>query len=334
MANTEILKEFHSKYPKYQVVFLHISGSKLYGTDLPSSDTDYRGIFVPPLEALITKTDIEQWTSSTGNKSSKNSENDVDISLWSIHKFIKLLQVGDTNAFDTLFAYKTHAELLREPLMDKLYDQRELYYPESLRSFFGYALGQVKKYSVKGDKLRDVQVIKKQVELLLEVLPEETIGYLKDYVAVNENVQWVTDDTNSYIKILDKRFIQTVRLSEFLEKLQEIESKYGERAKAAKDNQSVDWKALYHSFRVLDECHELMNTGRIKFPLESSYFLKRVRNQTYTPNDCFEKLEYTYNIVSEFEKSDKNYLKRVTRGSADSLLLEYYGNLPSRRLSP
>lgn len=315
---------FYKKYPKYKVIFLHVSGSRLYGTELPTSDTDYRGIFVPSLEDLVLKKDIDSWSFSTGNTQSKNSSSDVDVSLWSIHKFIKLLQVGDTNSFDSLFAYKTHAELLREPLMDKLYEQRELYYPESLRSFFGYALGQVKKYSVKGDKLRDAQILKKQVELLAEVAPNETISYLKDYVAVNENVQWVTDETNTYIKVLDKRFIQTVRLSEFLEKLQEIESKYGERAKAAKDNQSVDWKALYHSFRVLGECRELMATGRIEFPLESSEFLKRVRTQTYSPEECFLKLEDTYNIVSEFEKSDKNYLKKVTRGSADGLLLDYY----------
>jgi len=323
----KVLKEFHSKCPEYQVIFLHISGSRLYGTELPTSDTDYRGIFVPPLEALITKTDIDQWTSSTGNKQSKNSAEDIDLTLWSIHKFLKLLQVGDTNAFDTLFAYKTHAELLRYPLMDKLYEQRELYYPESLRSFFGYALGQVKKYSVKGDKLKDVQALISEVHYLLQP-PEtvKTIGDLQGYLIETENIKWVTDDTNMYIKILDKRFIQTVRLSEFLEKLQEIESKYGERAKAARDNQSVDWKALYHAFRVLQECEELMTYGTISFPLREAEYLLKVRNQEYTPQECFEMLENMYDSVSLHEKSEANYLKGVTRGSADSLLLDFYLN--------
>lgn len=325
-----MLKEFQESHPNYKVIFLHISGSRLYGTDLPTSDTDYRGIFVPPLEDLILKKDIEQWTSSTGDKQSKNSAGDVDISFWSIHKFIKLLQVGDTNAFDTLFAFGTHAELLREPLMDKLYESRELFFPESLRSFFGYALGQVKKYSVKGDKLRDVQALKSYLEDIQRTLPDVfvhgTIGELQgnQKVCIGENIQWVTDETNTYIKVLDKRFIQTVRLSEFLEKLKEIESKYGHRAKQAMDNQSIDWKALYHAFRVLQECKELMTYGRINFPLRDAKYLKAVRNQAYSPQECFEMLENLYDAVSLHEKSEANYLKGVTRGTADSLLLDYY----------
>lgn len=326
----KVLKEFQESHPNYKVIFLHISGSRLYGTELPTSDTDYRGIFVPPLEDLILMKDIDQWTSSTGNTQSKNSAGDVDISLWSIHKFIKLLQVGDTNAMDTLFAYGTHAELLREPLMDKLYESRELFFPESLRSFFGYALGQVKKYSVKGDKLRGVQALITEIQYLLEP-PEafKTIGDLKGYLIETENVQWVTDETNTYIKVLDKRFIQTVRLSEFLEKLKEIESKYGHRAKQAMDNQSVDWKAWYHAFRVLQECKELMTYGRINFPLRDAKYLLKVRNQAYSPQECFEMLEDLYDSVSLHEKSEANYLKGVIRGDADSLFLGYYMEIPS-----
>jgi len=325
------LKQFQALYPGYEIIFLHISGSRLYGIALPDSDTDYRGIFAPSLEDLILKRDLEHWTSSTGGKNAKNSKDDIDVSLWSVHKFLKLIQVGDTNAMDTLFAYGSHAEILRTSLMDKIHKQRETFFPENLRSFFGYALSQVKTYSIKGDKLKTVQELREAVTRMLRFdggqTKISTIRDLQGYIETSDNVQWVTDDNNTYIKVIGKRFIQTVHLSEFLDKLTKIEGTYGARAKATKDNQSVDWKALYHAFRVILESKELMTSGHIVFPLKHSKFLLKIRNQEYSPQECFEMLELLYNETASIEKTNGNYLKSITRGDADSLLLEYYANL-------
>jgi predicted nucleotidyltransferase len=304
------LEKFKELYPEYAVVFFHISGSRLYGTELPNSDTDYRGVFIPPLKDLVMKTDIEQWTSSTGNKT-KNGTDDIDITLWSIHKFIKLLGVGDTNAFDTLFAYQTPSELLCTQVFVDLFDEREVFYPKSLRSFFGYALGQVKMYSVKGDKLQDILLVKSQVQALLDGTSYEKLKDIKEHLPISNNLKFIEDDTTEYYQVLDKKFITNIRLSEFMEKILEMESKYGSRAKASMENKLVDWKAMYHAFRVLLECSELMRTGNIQFPLAYADFLLLLRKQEIGAERAFSMLEDLYNEVSDFEKTDGNFLNHI-----------------------
>ena len=316
-----MLEAFINKHPKYKVIFFHVSGSTLYGTNLPTSDIDYRGIFLPPLEDLISKTDIGEWSSSTGDKSSKNSEDDIDITMWSVHKFIKLLEVGDTNAFDTLFAFNTFAEISSTEEMKVIYDNREDMYPDSLRSFFGYALGQVKKYSVKGDKLQDVIKVR---DIVFKYDPESKIKDIKEYLILTNNLSLVTDDTAEYYKVLDKRFITNIRLSEFIEKLDGIISAYGTRAKASMDNNLVDWKSMYHAFRVLLECRELMTKGTITFPLAQKDFLLSLRNQEVLPEDAFKMLEELYDEVSNFEKTDDNYLKSVKRKDSKGMICKFY----------
>ena len=37
----------------YRLIYLSLYGSNLYGTALPTSDTDYRGIFIPSMEDLL-----------------------------------------------------------------------------------------------------------------------------------------------------------------------------------------------------------------------------------------------------------------------------------------
>jgi RNA repair pathway DNA polymerase beta family len=46
-----------------------------------------------------------------------------------------------------------------------------------------------------------------------------------------------------------------------------IHEAYGDRARLAESNEGIDWKALSHAVRVGREAIDLLNTGRISFPL-------------------------------------------------------------------
>lgn len=74
---------------------LIISGSKMYGTDNPNSDMDIRGMVLPPAEYLLGRKSFEQ---------AKSDE--PDYTIWSLPKFIHLLEVGSPNVFELLFATK------------------------------------------------------------------------------------------------------------------------------------------------------------------------------------------------------------------------------------
>jgi len=81
-------------------------GSKVYGTSVPESDTDFKGIFIPDAKSLILQKAKRNINQSTGNDKSKNTKDDVDIELFSFAEYIKLLLQGQTGALDMLFTPK------------------------------------------------------------------------------------------------------------------------------------------------------------------------------------------------------------------------------------
>ena len=56
-----------------------------------------------------------------------------------------------------------------------------------------------------------------------------------------------------------------------------IYENYGARARLADSNEGVDWKALSHAVRVGHEALELLNTGRVIFPLLSAKLLLAIK---------------------------------------------------------
>lgn len=51
---------------------------------------------------------------------------------------------------------------------------------------------------------------------------------------------------------------------------QRLVNEYGQRALQAERNEGIDWKALSHAVRVGREALQLLQTGRITFPLPSA----------------------------------------------------------------
>jgi predicted nucleotidyltransferase len=76
------MKDFQKLLPEdYVLLYVTQSGSKLYGTDTSTSDTDYMGLYVPSKYALYTNTWLDEVKSDTSNSKQKNTKEDVDCSL-------------------------------------------------------------------------------------------------------------------------------------------------------------------------------------------------------------------------------------------------------------
>ena len=78
-------------------------GAHLYGTATPESDLDYKGIFLPTKDELLLGRVPKSRNYSTGKDNSRNTKNDVDTEMYSLHYFIKLACDGQTVAMDMLF---------------------------------------------------------------------------------------------------------------------------------------------------------------------------------------------------------------------------------------
>lgn len=109
-----------------------ISGSKAYGTDTPQSDTDIRGVFILPQEAIYGLDDVAQISDET-----------QDITYYELGRFIELLAKNNPNILE-LLNVPSDCLLYKHPLMDHIKSE-DFLTKQCKNTFAGYAMTQVKK---------------------------------------------------------------------------------------------------------------------------------------------------------------------------------------------
>jgi hypothetical protein len=70
-----------------------------------------------------------------------------------------------------------------------------------------------------------------------------------------------------HLEVCGRKLPFTSSIRSAREIVQRLVDEYGERALQAERNEGIDWKALSHAVRVGREALELLQTGRITFPL-------------------------------------------------------------------
>lgn len=89
---------------KNKLIVNMLFGSHLYGTNTLNSDKDYKGVFFPTKDQILLGNIPKSFNETSGDNFSKNTIEDVDIELFSLHQFIKLACEGQTVALDMLHA--------------------------------------------------------------------------------------------------------------------------------------------------------------------------------------------------------------------------------------
>lgn len=118
-----------------RTIFCTVHGSQAYGTNLPTSDTDVKGVAVPPKEYYfghdLTFEQAEQ--------------NEPDMVIYSLKKFMALAANCNPNIIEVLF---TDPEfwIKVSPAGEKLYANRRLFLSKKAKhTFSGYAMAQLKR---------------------------------------------------------------------------------------------------------------------------------------------------------------------------------------------
>ena len=157
MKIEQFIKDFEKEY-NYKVIYISKYGSKLYGTDNPNSDTDYKGLFIPSKESVLLKKDIEHYNFNSNNTNTKNSKDDIDLQLFSIYKWFSLLKKGETGAIDILFSlFREDTQVFNDPKYTLvLKENYRRFYNRNLHSFLGYCVGQSKVYNIRGERFNEL----------------------------------------------------------------------------------------------------------------------------------------------------------------------------------
>jgi len=277
----------------HRLLYLTISGSKLYGTNTPDSDIDLKGIFLPRKEELILQSVNNSYTDNTNNSKVKNSKEDIDFSLHSVHNFFNQLYSSETGAVDVLFSMFREDTILykNEDFIRLMKDNYKSFLNSNMKSFVGYALGQTKKYNIKGRRYKELDVFYNSIITLegfdKEAKLETAFDTFSEIMEIN-NFKYIgftmlSPPKNAksatkikYINILGKTFHGNIKLGYFIEMVKVQFNGFGNRTKTIAKT-DVDWKSASHAFRIALETKELLETSFIKFPLTYANLVKEVK---------------------------------------------------------
>ena len=154
------------------MLFETISGSRAYGTNKASSDTDYRGVYILPLDNLLGYEYISQVSDDTN-----------DAVYYEIGRFLELLQAQNPNIIE-LYNMPEENVIYKHPLFDEILQYKSEFLSKMCKdSFGGYAIAQIQK--ARGLKKKIVNPMAKERKSVLDfcyiVVDYDTLP-LKDWL--------------------------------------------------------------------------------------------------------------------------------------------------------
>jgi len=264
---------------KERILFKCKFGSHLYGTNTLASDTDYMGIFMADMKDIVLKQDKNDIENNTKQGfSQRNTSADIDSKYKELRRFIQDCLSGQTYAIDMLFCNKENT-IITSPEWEYIQANRGKLLNKNIMPFIGYCRQQVGKYGLRGTRLGQlddvIDILKKAENPLAQLIT------LKENIPDREYVFWAELGGNLHLSVLEKYYQATRRIKDVLELLDEKQLEYGHKARQAKVNEGIDWKAVSHAYRCIYQGLDLMNTGNISFPLKEAPILIDIKTGKY-----------------------------------------------------
>lgn len=121
----------------YRTLFLTAHGSHAYGTNLPTSDRDYKGFAVPPKQYFLGFAKRFEQAEFKGPG--------PDMVVYGIQKFFKLAADCNPSIIEVLFTDPSDHQIVH-PLAIPILEKRDLFISKKAKhTFSGYAVSQLKK---------------------------------------------------------------------------------------------------------------------------------------------------------------------------------------------
>lgn len=312
-------------------------GSHLYGTNTPQSDLDIKGVYLPcARDILLQKVNPMISESRPKQTGEKNTSDDIDFELYSLQRFLELLQQGQMVALDILFAPET--SMLEKPDPIWLEIQNTLA-PKILTkgalSFIKYCQQQANKYGIKGSRvaaIREALNVLRKIEV--KYGPKEPLGVAENELqALTMDNEFLVIDQKTdrfgtpifHLDVCGQKSMFTTSIKVAKENVTTLLSKYGRRPLAAENNEGVDWKALSHAVRVGHQALEFFKDKKITFPRPEAAHLLQIKLGHLTYSSVAQEIETLIDEITQAaqvsdlpEYADQQYI--------DNFILKHYTN--------
>ena len=310
-------------------------GSHLYGTDTPTSDLDYKSVYIPCASDIL----LQRVKGSVGHKLKpheglKNDSGAVDDEAYSLQRYLGLLAEGQTVTIDMLFA---PAPVISTPLWDLIRENKDRLLTKRSVAFVGYCRTQANKYGIKGSR---VSAAKNAAEFFSEhMLSSGTtakVGDIEPLLSdlINEHTRVLTKETTpgkfeTYFECCNRMVGFKNTLKEAAGIYTRIYEEYGKRARLAQSNEGIDWKALSHAVRVASEALELLLEHTVTFPLKNAAHVLDIKQGRISYQEVADEIE---SLLEAVEQASATSSLRETADQAfiDGVVMEQYGNVIRR----
>jgi uncharacterized protein len=319
------------------ILFEVISGSKSFGLNTPTSDTDIKGVYYLPKEQFFGLEYIPQISNETN-----------DEVYYELGRFVELLQKNNPNILEIL-ASPDDCILFKNPIMNQL--KIEDFLSKLCKdSFAGYAVTQIKK--ARGLKKKIMNPMEKERKTILDfcyILKGYDTVLVKDWLLENNLVQEKCGLTNlphskgmyalfydanknfKYKGILQKENSNEISLSsiqkgeteiaylyfnqdsystyckDYKEYWEWIEKRNDDRYKdsvktlhATSQPQNYDSKNMMHTIRLLQTAEQILKTGKLNIRVTNRAELLEIKSGNREYNDL---LLLADNLIASIEKN-------------------------------
>lgn len=289
---------------KFTTVYNMIFGSHLYGTSLPTSDTDFKEIILPDLEDLLLGHSIANSFTSTGNKHSKNSSVDVDCEYIPLHNMLDGFISGQSFALEMVFGALspnvTNKHFTDPMFLEVCQHLADNFLTSNISALMGYISSQSVKYGAKGKRLKQIENVltifeaqKLNYERLYEIPHEilENDDIKKEYVHYGTYLGVSKIENDPCLIILDKIYPLTIKIDEAIERITKQIRSYGHRTITSANVGGADFKALSHAVRIAYQIIELLETHKLEFPLKNANVVMDIKAMQYPLNFVIQLLD-------------------------------------------
>lgn len=262
-------------------------GSHLYGTATPSSDIDYKTVYLPTLESLLIGEKFCNFKECPNKAGEVMKAGEVEIEYIALQRLAQDFLGNQSYALEIVFALDNADNIIE--FNEEFQDLLLIFFNELISKFknknispmVGYAHSQALKYGLKGGRLKEIEklvaLLETEQNLKVEIRSFIYLLYSSDntkpiYIGQIKNSEGVLVDA---VFIANKTFALTTRMDYFLKAMRNMLEKYGNRSEAAKEG--TDYKALSHAVRISNQAIEFLSYGRLSFPLDNNELLTNIK---------------------------------------------------------
>ena len=280
------------------IILLGLGGSHAYGTNIPGSDVDIRGIALNSKEEILGAANFEQVVNEA-----------TDTTIYSIRKIVSLLSSCNPNTIEMLGLRPEHY-LYLSPIGQELLDNKKLFLSKRAKySFGGYAFAQLRRLDNKAARTIDQAEREKHI---LNSITTATYTWPDKYGSFKsgEGISLYLDDSQQ--PDMDKEIFMDIHLTGYplrdykamwadMKNIVSDYDKIGHRNQNAIERGKLG-KHMMHLVRLYLMCIDILEKEEINTYRENDIpFLMDIRNGKFLDSSS-QPLPEFYEMVKEYEQ--------------------------------